>query len=232
MKPNQDSTFLGVVCAPLAKGITQKAFFGGDYVLPIDLLRAESTAHQLGAVLCRARRHDLKELTNLIFVCDAKGDNISETTAKCERDARRNLEEFKDQFEREPTTFDDFILYRGIAKRLGQAQIQLDSRDAYNAYVAGDKRMRSIFEEKVDPSWIGKDLLILALQGVFFGASFPDTTETMCKKASLGEGKPSMEEAEAMLLGAAARYAAEHCPEVIDPLGLSIFLRPGDSPAT
>jgi len=221
--------------------------------LAIDLLKIETLVYLIGAVLGRALRHRLNILTKLCFVPGAEENHIKRITALCEKDARKNLKEFESQRGCEPGTFDDFIFYRGMEGLLSDANIQMSPRDAYEAYLRGDKKMKRVLNQKVDAKGEAEEALakrfmqLPLLQGVFFGSSFPELTQTMYQKAweddrsfwtrlwphglvmpkELKEAR--LEEAETIVLLIVADYASKYYPEVIDGLGLMSVIQKAKS---
>lgn len=240
-------TLLGFVCSPFITSITKKPFFGGPYVLGVDLLKLEAHIYQVGAVLGRALQHRLDILVKLLFVPGTEEHNVNRVVALCKKDVKKNLEEFQSQFGREPVTFDDFIFYRGIESLLRTGGIALSPRDAYEAYLHGDKKTKKLFDQKVDSKGVGQRIMTVLLQGIFFGSSFPELTKTMYQEAWQDDRDfwsdtwahglviaeelraASLEEAEQAVLQIAAVYASEYYPEFIDALGLRAFLQQNNS---
>jgi hypothetical protein len=239
---NEESTLLVHICYPFFNHVIKKSFFG-PYILGIDLIKVEALVYLIGAVLGRALRHKLNILTRLLFVPGTEENHIKRVTALCKKDARENLKEFEGWCEGGPLKFDDVLFYRRIESLLSNASIQMSPRDAYEAYLHGDEKLKKVLDQKVDAKGeageaVGRQFMTLLLQGIFFGSSFPELTQTMYTKAweddrgfwtriwPHGLVMPeefkaaSLEEAETIVLLILADYVSKYHPEVIDGLGL------------
>ena len=239
---NEESTLLGHICYPFFNHILKKSFFG-PYVLGIDLIKVEALVYLIGAMLGRALRHKLNILTRLLFVPGTDENHIKRVIALCKKDAGKNLKEFERWCGGRPLKFDDVLFYRRIEGLLSNASIQVSPRDAYEAYLHGDKKLKKVLDQKVDAKGeaeetVGRPFMILLLQGILFGISFPELTQTMYQKAweddrcfwtriwPHGLVMPeefkvaSLEEAETLVLLIVADYASKYYPELLDSLGL------------
>jgi len=95
---------------------------------------------------------------------------------------------------------------------------------------------------KVDLKMAEPDVMALLVQGIFFGASFPELTEEMFRKAmntygdwvrTVGYGLKidkevkgiSLEEVEEAVLQMVAVHTLEYYPELVERLDLGDFLR-------
>jgi len=233
----EQPTLLGFICSPFITSITRKPFFGRPYILGVDLLKVEAHVYLIGAVLGRALQHKLDILVKLLFVRGSDEHNVNRIVALCKKDAKKNLREFQSQFGREPATFDDFIFYRGIGNLLRTEGIELSPQDAVEAYQHGDKRIKNLFGQKVDSKGSRQRIMLLLLQGIFFGNSFPELTQTMYQKAWENDRDfwastwahglvipeelkaTSLEEAEKSVLQIVAAYVSKYYPELIDAFG-------------
>jgi len=90
------------------KKIIKESLFGGPYARSIDLLLVSAYIYPIGAVLGRALRDKLDALTKFLFVPSTEGAKLDRVIQLCKKDVKNNLEEYKNKFGREPTTFDDF----------------------------------------------------------------------------------------------------------------------------
>ncbi len=239
---NEQSTLLAHICYPFYNHVIKKSFFG-LYVLGIDLIKVEALVYLIGAVLGRALQHKLDILTGLLFVPGTEENQIKRTTTLCKKDARKNLKEFESWCGNGPIKFDDVLFYRRIEGLLSNASIQMSPRDAYEAYLRGDKKLKKVLNQKVDAKGkeeeaVGRRFMVLLLEGIFFGSSFPELTQTMYQKAwedDMGfwariwphglvmpeEFKAaSLEETETTVLLIVADYTSKYYPEIIDALGL------------
>lgn len=241
---DEKPTLVGHICEPFFNHVIKKSLLGGPYVSAVDLLKVETLVYLIGAVLGRALRDRLNILSRLFFIPGTEENHIKKITALCKKDARKNLKEFQSQCGREPRTFDDFIFYRGIEGLLSAESIQMSPRDAYEAYLRADKKLRKVLDQKVDAKGEAEErvarrfMQLPLLQGVFFGSSFPELTQTMYQKAwehdrgfwtriwPHGLVMPeefkaaTLEEAETIVLLIVADYASKYYPELIDGLGL------------
>ncbi|MBN2075096.1 MAG: hypothetical protein JW762_06050 [Dehalococcoidales bacterium] len=239
---NKQPTLLGHICYPFFTHIIKKSIWGA-YILGINLIKVEALVYLIGAVLGRSLRNKLPMLVKLLFVPGTEESQIDRVTALCRKDAGKNFKEFKEWCDDKPLRFDDFLFYRRIESLLGNANIHMSPRNAYVDYLNGDKKLKKIFEQKVDAKRdpeksVGEPLLILLLQGIFFGSSFPEVTQTMYQKAWENDRRfwtrlwpddlvmpedlkeANLDEAEILIDLIVADYVSEYYPELIDGLGL------------
>lgn len=240
---SETSSLALLLCQPFLNKITRKPLFGAPYARSIDLVDVEERLYSIGAALGHVMRNKLDILAKLLFVPGADQDEADRIMSLCKKDARKNLEEFRNRHGRDPDTFGDFTSYRGVENRLRNEGIGLSARDAIKAYAQGDRRIQRIFDEKVDLEGIEGIVFPPLLQGIHFGSSFTELTEKMYRKAyeddkdilarkwhgiTIPEELKtwSLEETQEAILQIVAIYASKYHPEVIDPLDLRGFLLP------
>ncbi len=244
---DQQPTLMGFMCSPFVDKITRKPLFGSPYARAVDILGVEAQLYSIGAALGHALRNKLDTLVKLLFVPGTEKQKVNEVLRLCKNDVEKNLEEFRDEFGQQPDTFDDFAFYRGIGHVLKAEGIRLSPREAFEAYLSGDKKVRRLFDTKVNTAGIGQRIMVLLLQGIHFGSIFSELTEKMYQNAykddknfwagrwAQGLTVPeelkvkSLEETERAVLQIVAVYASKYYPELIDPLGLMGFLQPSKS---
>jgi hypothetical protein len=241
---DEQLTLVEFLCNPLLTKIIKGSLFGGPYVRSIDLLFVSAHIYSIGATLGRALRDKLDTLTKLLFAPSTEEHKVGRVMQLCKKDAKNNLEEYKNKFGREPATFDDFTFYSGIEKRIRTEGIDLSPKDAFEAYSHGDRKIKKFFDEKVASEGVGEHAAIMLLQGINFCSSFPELTEKMYQKAYEDErdfwaGKwygvtvpkefkvASLEEGERTVLQMTAAYASEYYPELLDPLDLRGYVEEG-----
>ncbi len=238
----EQPTLLGFICSPFVTKITRKALFGRPYARGVDLRGVEAQLYSIGAALGHALQNKLDILAKLLFVPGTEDRKVNEVMRLCKKDAGKNLEEFRNEFGQEPNTFDDFAFYRGLGHALKTEGIRLSPREAFEAYLSGDRKVKRLFDTKVDIEGIGQSIMILLLQGIHFGSSFPELTEKMYENAykddkhfwagtwAHGLATPeelrvqSLEEGEEAVLQVVAAYTSIYYPELVDPLDLRGFL--------
>jgi hypothetical protein len=231
-----------LLCQPFLNKITRKALFGKPYARAIDIVDVEEQLYSIGAALGQSLRNKLDILVKLLFVPGTEEHRINELMQLCKKDAKKNLEKFINEFGREPETFGDFISYRSVENLLRNKGIRLSAKDAAKAYARGDKKIKKIFDEKVDLEGSKEYMLIMLRQGIQFGSSFPELTEKMYRKAykenrdfwSGGELhgltipeelRPwSLEDTQRAILQMVAAYTSEYYPELLDPLDLRGYI--------
>lgn len=243
---DEPSSLAVLLCQPFLNKITRKPLFGKPYARSIDLVDVEERLYLIGAALGHLMRSKLDTLAKLLFVPGANQDEADRIMSLCKKDARKNLEEFRNKHGRDPDTFGDFTSYRSVENRLRNEGISLSARDAIEAYAQGDRKIQKIFDEKVDLEGIERIIFPPLLQGIYFGSSFPELAERMYRKAYeedrdfwarkwYGVTVPeelktwNFEETQKAVLQVVAIYASKHYPEVIGPLGLRGFLQPTKS---
>lgn len=244
---DEPPTLSVVLCQPFLNKITRKPLFGRPYARSIDLVDVEERIYSIGAALGHAMRDKLDILVKLFFVPGAKQCEADRIMSLCKKDARENVEEFRNKYGRDPDTFGDFISYRKVENRLRKEGIRLSAKDASKAYAEGDRKIQKIFHEKVDLEGIERIMYSPLLQGIHFGSSFPELTERMYQKAYEEDRdfgtRPewhgltipeelkawSLKETQKAVLQMVAAYASKCYPELIDPLGLRGSLQQNNS---
>jgi len=240
-KKGEQPSLSVLLCQPFLDKITRKGLFGKPYVRAIDLVDTEDRLYSIGAALGRALRDKLDTLTKLLFVPGTEEHKVDRVMQLCQKDAKKNLEEFINEFGREPETFGDFTSYRRVQNRLRNEGIRLSAEDAIKAYVQGDRKIKKLFDEKVDLEGIERIMYLPLLQGIHFGSSFPELTEKMYQEACEEDDKfwagkwpgvtipeelkpQSLEETQRAVLQMVAAYTSEYYPELLDPLDLRGYL--------
>ena len=170
-----------------------------------------------------------------------KNMKLRELCDCAKKDARKNLEEFRNKYGRDPDSFGDFISYRSVENLLKDEGIRLSAKGAIEAYIHGDRKIKKIFDAKVDLEGIERILFPALLQGIHFGSSFPEVTERMYRKAheddedfwarkwhgiTIPEELEawSFEETQKAVLRMVAAYTSEYYPELLDPLDLRGYI--------
>jgi len=241
-KKGEQPSLSVLLCYPFLNKITKKSLIGKPYARAIDLVDVQEQLYSIGAAVGHVLRNKLDILVKLLSVPGAKEYEADRLMSLCKKDARKNFEEFINEFGREPDTFGEFISYRNVEKRLRNAGIRLSAKDAVEAYAHGDKKIRKIFDEKVDLEGIERIMMPPLLQGIQFGSSFPELTEKMYQKACKEDNgfwahkglddlvvpkelKPwNLEETQRAVLQMVAAYTSEYYPELLDPLDLRGYL--------
>lgn len=242
-KKGEQPSLSVLLCQPFLNKITRKPLFGRPYARAIDIIDVKEQLYSIGAALGHALRNKLDVLTKLLFVPGAKGYKANRIVSLCKKDAKKNLDEFISELGREPHTFGDFVSYRAVENFIrNRGGIRLSAEDAVEAYTRGDRKIKKIFDEKVDSEGIERITTPLFWQGIQFGSSFPELTERMYQKArkedddfwsrtgAHGLGIPetlkpwSLEETQRAVLIMVALYASEYYPELLDPLGLRGYI--------
>jgi len=230
-----------VLCQPFLNKISRKALLGKPYARAIDLVDVEERLYSIGAALGHALRNKLDILVKLLFAPGAKECEADRIMSLCKKDARKNLEEFRNEYGRDPYTFGDLTSYRSVENRLRNEGIRLSAEDAIESYIHGDRKIKKIFDAKVDLEGIERILFPALLQGIHFGSSFPELTERMYRKAheddedfwarkwhgiTIPEELEawSFEETQKAVLQMVAAYTSEYYPELLDPLDLRGYI--------
>jgi hypothetical protein len=240
-KKGEQPSLSVLLCQPFLNKITRKALFGKSYARAIELIDVEERLYSIGAALGHAMRNKLDTLAKLLFVSGKESHRIDEVMRLCKKDARKNLEEFRNKHGRDPDTFGDFISYRSVENLLRNKWVKLSAKEATEAYTEGNRRIKKIFDLQVELEGNEQRMIIMLLQGIQFGSSFPELTERMYQKAcednkNFWAGKwhgltiPeelkiwSLEETQRAVLRMVAVYTSEYYPELLDPLGLRVYL--------
>ena len=214
--------FLGRV--PVMR-LTKIRLFGGPYIPFGSFMIVCSLLYETGAILGRARS-DKSTILAKIFPTDPSKENsfINELQNK----ARKRLEEYKKELEKEPTSFRHLFFVLLESKKLGLSLAHTDF-----------KTRIEVCGEKWSLKQAGPYIKMVGLEGIGFGSYFPELTEKMYRyyhesipmdvwsKGSAAyldiPEKPtiiSLEEQEKTILQMVAAYTSEYYPELLDPLDL------------
>jgi len=222
--------FLGMV--PVMKA-TKTRLFGEPYIPFGAFLFVCSFLYENGAILGRARSDKLTILAKL-FPADPGKEEIF--INELQNVAQERLNEYKREFEKEPSSFLD-IFYLLELKKVGLSLADTNL-----------KTIRKATEEKYSLKQAEPYIKMFGLEGIGFGSSFPELTEKMYRKGheninmdvwseARAHGlaipeKPtiiSLEEQEEIVLQMVAAYTSEYYPELLDPLDLRGYVEKGGS---
>lgn len=236
-------TLLGFISSPFMDSIARKPLFGGPYARGVDYLGIESQLYQIGAALGHALQNKLYTLVKLLFVPGTESQKINEVVRLCKKDAEKNLREYENEFGQEPNTFDDFAFYWWIGNLVKTVGIRISPREAFKAYLSGDKKVKRLFDTKVDTEGMGQRIMTMLLEGIYFGSTFPKLTEKMFQNACEDDKDfwtgawelhnltiseklrvKSLKETEKAVLQMVALYTSKYYPELVDPLDLRSYL--------
>ena len=152
------------------------------------------------------------------------------------------LKKFTEEEGKEPDTFYDFIFKKELEEASRVMGLSID--DAHdkgpNSY---DENLRKLFDQEFTLDDVYKNILNCSLYGLGFGSSFPELTvrmyENPYKNININEWaearsyglnipeKPDfipLEERNKEILQIVAAYTAKFYPELLDPLGLTVYL--------
>ncbi len=240
---NSPATLSAFLCQPFYTLIlhdpTRK-----PYVRVIDYLLVKAQLYAVGAALGHALRHRLDMFQTLLFVPTIDPNERNRQIGLCKADARKNLEAFRNEHGYEPPTFLDFGFFSSIEHVLQSKRIELTPHEAFQAYVNGDrkvKELKKLLDAEVDAKGIGQEIIIMFLQGIQFGISFPELTERLYRNAfehdmdfwnhSPAHGlvipkemrAKTLEETQKSFLPVVASYVSQYYPELLDSLGLTAY---------
>lgn len=217
--------FLGM--APVMKA-TRTRMFGGPYIPFGAFLLVCSFLYENGAILGRAKSDKLTILAKLFPADLGKEESFIN---ELQNVAQERLNEYKREFEKEPSSFLD-IFYLLELKKVGLSLADTNL-----------KTIRKASEEKYSLKQAEPYIKMFGLEGIGFGSCFPELTEKMYRKgheninmdvwaemrehgATLPEEPTviTLEEQEEIVLQMVAAYTSEFYPELLDPLDLSSYL--------
>lgn len=230
------------LCRPFLNKITKESMFGRPYARAIDLLDIEEQLYSIGAALGHAMWNKLDILKKLLSVPNAPKYEADRIMNLCKKDAKKNLEEFRNKYGQDPDTFGDFISYRSVENLLRNKGVRLSAKEAIEAYTEGSKKIKKIFDLEVELEGNEQRIIIMLLQGIQFGSSFPELTERMYQRLRKEDDafwanrfygikvpatlKPrSLNETQQSILRIVAAYTSEYYPELLDPLDLRDYIR-------
>jgi hypothetical protein len=222
--------FLGM--APVMK-VTKTRLFGGPYILFGAFLLVCSFLYENGAILGRAKSDKLTILAKLFPADLGKEESFIN---ELQNVAQERLNEYKREFEKEPSSFLD-IFYLLELKKVGLSLADTNL-----------KTIRKASEEKYSLKQAEPYIKMFGLEGIGFGSCFPELTEKMYRKgheninmdvwaemrehgATLPEEPTiiTLEEQEEIVLQMVAAYTSEYYPELLDPLDLRSYLEQVES---
>ena len=183
------------------------------------LLLVSSYVYEAAALLARARSDKLDLLEEMLGEQEYEGP----WTAYLQQQAQERL----DQMGKEPTSFFSLV-WTSEQARLGLAT-GIDFTT-----------LRHVMDQRIGRADSRQAIERIGVEGIGFGAAFPDLTEKIYRKAheqsesvelmeswargrysSPTEPKVPLEEREREVLSAVAAYAQAHYPNLVEPLGLA-----------
>ena len=217
------------------KNVVKKQLFGGRYLRLWDYFTMLGFQYESGAILGRARCDKLNVLVRMLMREENKVDEFMKFLQDASSD---RLNRFRNEIGKDPESFYDFISLKECDRVLGGAT-GLTWNVLVEEYLRGNKEVVKAFAHKVSLGVATDKSRIFGLEGIGFGSSFPELTESMYKNAyenvDVGEWaearahgldipeKPEVipfEEREESLLQVVAAYVTEYYPELLDPLDL------------
>jgi hypothetical protein len=222
------------------KQTIKKKLFGGRYLRLWDYFTVLSFQYESGAILGRARQDKLSILGKMLVVPGADANRFVQLL---QRTAKERLDKFKKEVGKEPDTFYNFIFDREFDRVL-VSTFGLTLNELFLLSVKTKKDMVvKVSDHKVSLDIAWPEIQTYGAGGIGFGSFFPELTERMYKNAyenvdmdkwaearKMGVDIPqkpdivSLEEREEIVLQMVAAYTSEYYPELIDPLGLRVYL--------
>jgi len=224
--------FLGML--PVQK-VMKKPLFGAPYIRLFNYFEVLTFMYMSGAILGRARHNKLNILGKMLII---PGATAGKAVKVLQDEAKKRLNNFRNEVGKEPDTFYEFIQFRELERATG-----LSLTDTIEAYSSGNKKIMEAFDEKFPVAAGELFIKSFGLEGIGFGSSFPESTERMYKNTyehvdmdlysklkawglALAEkpAKMGLEEVEETVLQMVAAYTLEYYPELLDPLELRDYL--------
>jgi hypothetical protein len=238
-------TLTGVLSWLPLKPVVKERRFGGRYLRAFDYFYMLGFQYENCALLGRAYYDKINLLTRMLVREENKVDEL----VKNLQDVSSNrLNKFRNEVGEEPKSFYHFISMREYDSVLVRAfGLPLDELILLAARSREIKEVKKLFDREVPLEVATDKARIYGLEGIGFGSSFPELTEKMYKNAyenvdmdmwtkarEIGVDIPEkpdfipLEEREKPILTAAAAYAAEFYPELLDPLDLRGYIEERD----
>lgn len=227
---------------PVMSHVAKTRLFGGPYLHLYDFCKVASLLYMTGAILGYARRNYLNILVKMLVI---PGTDINKQIKYWQNTVKERLEKFSNETGREPDTFDELILYKGLEDALKVEGIELSPTEACEAYSQGDKKVVNVFHKKVTLEKAQLSIQTLQIEGIGFGSFFPELTERMYQRAFRNDidemdtwtrtwahglniskelAPMSLEKGEKEILKMVASYASKYYPELLDPLDLRGYI--------
>ncbi|GAG37230.1 unnamed protein product, partial [marine sediment metagenome] len=210
--------------APAVTNVIKTRLLGGPYISFHDFFLVLSYLYTTGAILGRARRSKLSILVKMLVV---PGAEVNKFVKFLQENAKKRLEEFRNELGNEPDTFFEFIYFREVESALEGAGLSLT--DIVKINTRRKNKLIKAFDEKVALKKASPIITLYEEEGIGFGSAFPELTERMYRNAfenidmdrwsearahglTLSE-KPtiiSLEEQEDIVLSMVAAYVSEY----------------------
>jgi len=227
---SQRPPFLAYLAREPIRRIWKKDILGRPYVLFLPFLITGLGLYMMGIALGHARRDKFELLLNLLYDKPPKRGELKSLTNDLTNLAQKRLDDYRSCYEKEPNSFFDLFIKTEL-KRAG-FDFEMPPKSLQKA-----ARMKLPLKVEPGPILLAEDDI---MEGIAFGASFPELTEKMWKRGSeidLGEWHkwrergldiaehpipPVLEEVEREVLRVVAVYVSEYYPQLMKPLGLEL----------
>lgn len=227
---SQRPSFLVYLAKEPVSRIWKKDILGRPYVLFLPFLITGLGLYTMGVALGYARRDKFEVLANLFYSSPQKRGELKSLINDLTNLAHGRLDGYVDSYEKQPDSFFDLF-------------IRTELKKADLSFEMPPKRLQKAAKMKLPLKMAYGPLQMAAgfiMEGVAFGASFPELTEKMWKKScgiDLDEWHKwrergvditeqptpmTLEEAEQEVLHVVAVYVAEYYPQLMKPLGLHL----------
>lgn len=216
---------------PFIQASTRKPLGGEEYLRLSDVLKLCAYQYQMGALLGYARREKLSLLVEMLAPTFSEEDFAKRLTER----AKKRLVDFGHDFNREPNTFDEFVMLERIDNALrGIGCVLSDDRYACS-YT--DKGAKKALDTRFPNNFIVRHIDYCLAEGILFGSSYPELTKRMYETAKHNEEAsvaPELhglrlpeticpicfDEAQEAVLQLVAMYVSEFYPGLVSPLAL------------
>ncbi len=194
MEYSKRPTLMSYLASEPTEYFSEKGLFRKRRITFYNTLTVCGYMYETGAILGRVRRDKLTTLVKILPVVAGQEDSC---LLSLKEDAPKRLNQFKQEYKKEPDSFAEFILH--------QHQIENASAKTFGERTPLEK-VYPFFER-----W--------GAGGIGFGSSFPELTRKMYKNPEV-----NFEERERLILRMVAAYTSEYYPELLDPLDLRRYL--------
>lgn len=227
---SQRPPFLAYLAREPIRRILKKDILGRSYVLFLPFLITGLGLYTLGAALGHARRDKFEILVNLFFDRPQERRELESLTNDLTNLAQKRLDRYRSSFGKEPDSFFDLF----IRTELDRAGLSFEMPPR-----RFEKTAKMKLPLKMEPGpTLSAEFFIM--EGIAFGARFPELTEKVWKRSSeidLDEWHEwrergldiaeqpipiTLEEAEREVLRVVAVYVSEYYPQLMKPLWLQL----------
>jgi len=211
-------------------GIWKKDFLGRPHVVLLPFLIMGYGLYMMGIAIGHAQRSKLETLLSLLYDRPPKEGELESLTNDLVNLIEQRLDSYRSSYGKEPDSFADLFI---------RTELKDNGLTFEMPPKSFEKAAKAKLLLKTEPGPLFEAEMFI-LEGIAFGASFPELTENLWKRSyetDLSEWQKwrtrgldipeqpepiTLEEAERDFLHVVAVYVSQYVPELMKPLGLQL----------